>query len=71
MWARVWRNEEIWWCGLEKFGTRKGRVGGWRRLVIWWEGKDIYCCLSGRVVEERVDWKSGGNRQGVRDEVRG
>ena len=34
-------------------------------------GRICYCCLSGRVVEERVDWKSGGNRQGVRDEVKG
>ena len=58
MWAKDLENKEICWWGLKKFGAREGRVGGWRRLVRWWEGKDIYCCLSGRVVGERVDWKN-------------
>ena len=49
------------WCK-----GRGGLVGGG---IKWYSGRGglFISCLSGRVVGERVDWKSGGRNQRIRN----
>ena len=53
LWAKGLENKHICWCGLERFGTREGGVGGWRHLVIWWGGENISLLF---------EWEGGGRK---------